>query len=390
MTNSIKIIVITLITFTIVSCDKDDDISCTQITWYEDTDDDGLGNPDVSTTACQQPDGYVDNADDDDDSTSITASCDDKSGVEQLVCLAETYLDLLSSSQLSEAQLTYSVSTAQEWSNLPVGNVPRPGLGFTDMSSTQLAAAKALLIAASGTTENEGWDEIEQTLNADDYLKDNGGGNGYGSGLYYLAILGTPSTTDTWEIMFGGHHFAFANTYSGGVLAGGTPSFRGIEPMGTFTYDGTTNQPLNQEQAALAAMLQSLSSTELASAELSGTWNDLLVGPQEDDNFPSSNSGIQVGNLSTAQKELVMTAIQTYVFDIADDDASDILSTYEAEIEDTYIAYSGTTGVDAIGDYVRIDGPSVWIEYSVQNGIILSDPHPHSVWRDKDGDYGGN
>ncbi|MEC0153204.1 DUF3500 domain-containing protein [Paenibacillus macerans] len=36
-----------------------------------------------------------------------------------------------------------------------------------------------------------------------------------------------------------------------------------------------------------------------------------------------------------------------------------------------------------------MDGPSVWIEFSMRSGIIFSDPHPHAVWRDKITDYGG-
>jgi len=36
-------------------------------TWYQDADLDGLGNPDVSQESCDQPDGYVANSDDDDD-----------------------------------------------------------------------------------------------------------------------------------------------------------------------------------------------------------------------------------------------------------------------------------------------------------------------------------
>ena len=40
------------------------------------------------------------------------------------------------------------------------------------------------------------------------------------------------------------------------------------------------------------------------------------------------------------------------------------------------------------GDYFRIDGPSVWIEYNTQGGIIIkTENHPHSVWRDRKGDY---
>lgn len=49
------------------SCEKEDDNPCTESTWYQDMDSDGLGNPAVSQEACDQPEGYVSNSDDDDD-----------------------------------------------------------------------------------------------------------------------------------------------------------------------------------------------------------------------------------------------------------------------------------------------------------------------------------
>lgn len=318
-------------------------------------------------------------------------SCDSKTGIDHLVCIAEAMISKFSENEQSQFVLSYNTSTAKKWSNFPEALYgQRPGMALGDMTETQISYVKALIKAVTGTTTDEGWEEVAQMLNADDYLNDNGGGNDYGSGNYYIAILGTPSTTGLWEIMFGGHHFALSNTYNNGALVGGTPSFRGVEPMPVFTYNGQSNQPLQQEKSAFSAMLTGLSSAELSTALLSGSWRDLLCGPQNDNNFPTTPSGIQVGTLTTTQKELVMNAIKTYVQDIADDDASDILATYESELDDTYISYTGTTGVNTVGDYVRIDGPSVWIEYSVQNGVILSAPHPHSVWRDKNGDYGGN
>ena len=55
------------------SCNNDDEnVTCTETTWYEDADSDGLGNPDVSQEACDQPTGYVANANDTDDTGGTT------------------------------------------------------------------------------------------------------------------------------------------------------------------------------------------------------------------------------------------------------------------------------------------------------------------------------
>lgn len=53
--------------FFVSSC-KDDMDSCIETTWFEDADGDGLGNPDVSESACDQPNGFVANNTDADDS----------------------------------------------------------------------------------------------------------------------------------------------------------------------------------------------------------------------------------------------------------------------------------------------------------------------------------
>jgi len=67
---------ILFIATTIISCSSDDSPlagNCIPTMWYQDLDSDGLGNPDISISSCDQPDGYVaDNTDDADSYVSTT------------------------------------------------------------------------------------------------------------------------------------------------------------------------------------------------------------------------------------------------------------------------------------------------------------------------------
>jgi hypothetical protein len=325
----------------------------------------------------------------DTDPDEVTAACEGLSGVEKIVCLAETFKSTLSQSQINTLQLSYDLANAKKWSNLPVTFVPRLGIRLGDLNAVQFAAATELIRAAMGYAGKEGYDEVQQLWAADQYLSQNGGGSTYGSGQYYIAFLGTPSTTGTWILQTGGHHLAVCNSYSNGVLNGATPSFRAAEPFAQFTLNGATYQPMKEEQAALSAMLAGLTSTQLASAKVTSTFNDIVLGPNKDWLFPTTKVGLPCSQLNETQKNLVLSAIATYVNDIDSVSAAAYMALYSSQINETYIAYAGNAALTASKDYVRIDGPRVWIEYSVQNGIILNPTHPHSVWRDHQSDYGG-
>ncbi len=325
--------------------------------------------------------------------TATTTNCASSTGLGKVVCLAEAFKATLSSTQLAAVQLAYSKANAQRWSNLPEGLYRnRVGLNLGSLSDPQLAAFRDLMetALASGLT-NEGYDEMLGNLVADDYLNTAGGGSTYGAGNFYVVFLGTPSTTGLWELQFGGHHYTFANTYNGGQVTGVTPSFRAVEPSTAVTANNRSYQPIEQERQAFADLLTSLSSSELAAAKLSSTFSDVLLGPGQDAKFPTTRVGIRAGELSADKKARVLNIIRLYVNDLDAQTAATYLAKYTAELDNTYISYTGTTAVTAQNDYIRLDGPSIWIEFSYQGGVIIRNaPHPHSVWRDRTTDYGGN
>ncbi|GAB3013848.1 DUF3500 domain-containing protein [Spirosoma pulveris] len=323
--------------------------------------------------------------------TATTTSCA-STGVAKIVCLAEAFKSTLSSTQQSTLQLTYTKANAQKWSNLPAGMSARNGINLGSLSDAQLAAFRNLMVAVLAlNTTNEGYDEMMGNLVADDYLNTIGGGSTYGAGNYYISFLGTPSTSSLWAILFTGHHYTQPFTLNGGISTGVTPSFRGTEPQAAVTAGSRTYAAFEQERVAFANLLTGLSTTEQATAKLSGTYNDLVLGPGQDGKFPATKSGLQVGSLSSDKQALVLNAIKLYVNDLDASLAAAVLTKYTTELASTYVAFSGTTAMSTQGDYVRIDGPSVWIEFSYQGGIIIRNtPHSHSVWRDHTTDYGGN
>ncbi|MET7486210.1 DUF3500 domain-containing protein [Streptomyces sp. NPDC005538] len=304
-----------------------------------------------------------------------------------MVTAADAFIATLDDDQQSEVLLDFTEANATAWSNLPCGSTCRVGIEFSSLTDDQLTAAKAVIEAATGTGADTGYDQITQILAADDYLGETA--SGYGSGNYYLAFLGTPSTDGTWQLHFGGHHLALNLTYKDGAVEGSTPFFVGVEPT-SFTEDGTSYAPLDGMHDAMLSMLESLSDDELTDAKLSESFSDVLLGPDDDGDFPETEEGLQVSELTDDQQALVLAAIKPWV-DVADDDtAASVLSGYESDLDDTYISYSGTTALDTQGDYVRIDGPGVWIEFVVQDGVVYtSQVHYHTVYRDHDTDYGG-
>ena len=333
------------------------------------------------------------------DTTTTNTDCASATGAAKVVCLANAFLATLSTSQQASVVLTLNLTNAKRWSNLPCGVSCRNGLLFSTLSSTQQAAALAVIQAAAGTTSGEGSEEFNTIRAADDYLGTKQ--NGYSSGNYIIAFLGTPSITGKWMLQYGGHHYASNITYDAGKVVSITPLHEGVEPHNAFTVNGTTYEgPLNTEDSVMSQMLASFSTTELASAKISGTFSDCLMVPGSTSNtFSATKQGVKVGTLSSAAQAKVLAAMQPWINDVDDSSAAAYKAIYQSELADTYVCYasnnSGTSGnpssfFTSNTDYVRIDGPSVWIEFVCQNGVVIQNQiHFHTVMRDHNRDYIG-
>ncbi|QES88158.1 DUF3500 domain-containing protein [Rhizosphaericola mali] len=338
----------------------------------------------------------------DTDTDTTTSDCSSLTGSAKVVCLANTFLATLTTSQQSSIILDYTLTNAKRWSNLPCGLSCRNGLLMSSLTTAQQTAALALIQAVAGTAySGDGYEEYQTIRAADDYLNANGGGSSYGSGNYVIAFLGTPSTTGKWMLQYGGHHYASNVTFDADTIVSITPLHEGVEPHGSFTVNSTTySTPLADELSVSQNMLGSFTSSELSSAKISSTFSDCLMVPGSTSNtMPTTKQGIKVSSLSTTAQAKVWAAIQPWINDLDSAQAAAIRATYYNELASTYVCYasnsSATTGnassfFTTNTDYVRIDGPSVWIEFICQTGVVFtSQIHYHTVMRDHSRDYIG-
>ncbi len=307
-------------------------------------------------------------------------------GAVGVVLAADALLATLDDQQKEALVLDFTAAHASAWDPLPCPTC-RVGIPFTELSDEQVTAAKAVLKAALGSGTGIGYDQAMQILLADDELGAEVGG--YSSANYYLAFLGTPASTGTWQLHFGGHHLAVNVTYVDGAVAGTTPFFIGVEPTSWTADDGTPYAPLDRMRDGMLALTGSLTEGQLAQAKLSESYTEVLMGPSQDGKFPQSKQGLAVSELSEDQHALVVDAMKPWVSVVDDATAENLLSSHQSELDETYISYRGTTGLTRHGDYVRIDGPSVWIEFVCQIGAIYPQIHYHTLYRDRARDHGG-
>lgn len=373
----------------------------------------------------------------------VTATCSSDpstaANTAAVVTAANALVAALTTQQQTDIAYDNTLTNAAQWSNFPTTFVQRLGVRIGDMSTEAQAAAVALVEVAAGAT---GSALFEQLREADEWLVTNGNASStdYGRGLYYFSIHGTPSTSSPWMLQVAGHHLAYNYMYNSKCTSA-TPLFDGAEPMNWTGTDGVAHAPLAAQTAAMGALLASVGS--LADAKLSGTYSDLVNGPGGggatggapggggapeggapgggggpgggssggvttsggtatgggDAKYPSqiayptgtTGRGVAVSTLSAEQKALVKSAIEAWVKNVADPVSSALLSIYESDeaLNETFVAYSGSQDLSTQASYVRIDGPRVWIEASVQGGVIYHDiVHWHTVWRDKAADYG--
>ena len=294
---------------------------------------------------------------------------------------SNVFIKSLSQEQKAMAVVKYSQGNAVKWTNLPCGLQCRVGILFGDLSVVQRTLAQDVFKAALGRYVGGGYEQVMGIIEADAFLGK--GRKEYSSDNYIIAFLGKPDVIGTWQLQIGGHHLAVNLTFVNGKQVSASPLFMGLEPPENLT--------LKANHDALVALLQSFSVDQVAKARLSEGYGDVYLGPGRDGAFPALKAGLNAAELSGEQKAKVIHAIRQWVRVADESTAKKLMKGYSSDINDTFISFYGGLDLNKRGDYVRIDGPGVWIEFICQPGAVFPKGiHYHTVYRDHKLDYAGS
>ena len=307
---------------------------------------------------------------------------------------AKAFLGSLTSEQVAKTVFPVDDLEWRKWMNQHF--YIRQGMGFDEMQEVQRNAAFGLLresLSARGLKLTRDIMKLNHTLgelNGDNFVE-------YGEWLYWITIMGEPSSTEPWGWQLDGHH-AIINYFVLGDQVVMTPFFVGSEPViaETGKYMGTSIMQVEQNRGL--AMLRALSEVqqEQAVIQVSKTGNDNL-GEAFKDNIVLDYAGVSVASWSDTQKDQLLELIELYIGNLRDGHARVRMEEVTAHLNDTFFAWIGGTDDEAVF-YYRIHSPVILIEFDHQQPaglrhLFSSDlpirEHVHAVIRTPNGnDYG--
>ncbi len=300
------------------------------------------------------------------------------------VTAAQGFLATLDAAQTKAVSFAFSDDAQRtHWSNFPTGSSSATASSSGDMTAAQRDAVFAMLAAILSP---KGYQQVVDTVNADEALKQSSGGGMlvFGRDQYYVSILGTPSATGPWMVQFGGHHLAINATIVGADITL-APSLTGAQPA-SYVLNGVTIRPQGIELDRAFELVNALDASQKAKAVIGSMYIDLVLGPGKD-GMVLAPEGIQASALTAAQQALLLQLIADRVEILNLEDAALRMAEIKATLADTYFAWSGPTTAGSAA-YYRVTGPTLAIEYSPQSLGEAATNHTHAMYRDPTNDYG--
>ena len=164
----------------------------------------------------------------------------------------------------------------------------------------------------SAALSADGYRKVVDIMNGDEVLKrgaTGGRGPAFGKDEFYLAFLGTPSTTTPWMLQFGGHHLAI-NLTMAGSQASMTPSLPAAQPA-TFDVGRPHRASARRRERQGFALINALDDKQKGQAILGYRVADLVLGAGQDGKTIQPE-GIRASALSAAQQTMLWDVVREW------------------------------------------------------------------------------
>jgi hypothetical protein len=302
-----------------------------------------------------------------------------------LLDAARAFLAALGAEQKARGCFPLDSDAWRRWSNIHPF-LMRHGVALEEMSPRQRDLAILLLRESLSL---EGFQTARDIMKLNEFVRViTGSHEEYGEWLYWLSMMGTPSSDEPWGWQIDGHHLIL-NCFVLGDQVVMTPMFMGSEPVAA--PDGT--RVFRAEEEGGLTLMRALTAAQREKAILATALPGEAFTAAFRDNFELRYEGVGCGELSTAQQGLLLRVLETYVGRIARGHAKVRMEEVTRHLGETHFAWMG--GFDeASVFYYRVHSPVILVEFDHQRGIALDSDEPtrdhiHTVVRTPNGnDYG--
>jgi hypothetical protein len=307
---------------------------------------------------------------------------------------AEKFTASLTGAQLAKTMFPVDDVQWRKWMNQHF--YVRQGITMQEMTETQRDLAFGLMRTSLST---RGFELTRNIMRLNETLAELSDDPVFlGEWLYWITIMGIPSSTQPWGWQFSGHH-AIINFLVLGDQVVMTPFFFGSEPVRATSGKYKGLEILQQEQNDGLKLVQALPGMQQQKAILSfsKTGNNNMTEAFKD-NVVLDYAGIRAKDLDAAARKQLRDLAGLYVSNMDEGHARVKMSEVEKHIDNTWFAWIGGTQPDSVF-YYRIQSPVILVEFDHQRPANLSkfakDPkiptqqHIHCVVRTPNGnDYG--
>jgi hypothetical protein len=306
-----------------------------------------------------------------------------------LVDAATAFLDSLTPEQRARALFTPESDDWRRWSNIHPFMM-RQGVLLDEMTSPQRDRALALLAESLSLS---GLQTARDVMRLNEAVRGiTGNGEEYGEWLYWVSVMGQPSSEEPWGWQIDGHHL-IVNCFVLKDQVVMTPAFMGSEPVTFDEGPDAGRRVFDAEERQGLALIQALTPEQRGQTIVAEALPGELLTAAFHDNLELKHAGIDYGRLLPAQRRLLRHLLDLYVGRMRPGHARVKMEEVERHLAETRFAWMGGFDEESVF-YYRIHSPVILVEFDHQRGIVYDNDEPsrrhiHTVVRTPNGnDYG--